>query len=938
MVIQHPRWAFPVSCGLLLGATVLAYWLDPDLWPSMIPDQYREMQRDVLAAHVTAVAAGFPLLILIAEFGRGGAVQALPRAEALMRSAPIAAATSYGFAGIVILAVGAAWFDTPSVLTLHLAIFVSGLFWLGYCYWRVVRLLIDHRALQRATVELVTDKLRLTVRTRSTIRGKNKSLLAQLGPHGVGHSILRNTPEGWATLKAARAGVVNAITHERLSDGLRRIEPKEATEFTTASERVLLLVLIGEAVREGDDVLAYMGKELSPGDQRHLLSAFQIERAIPGIAAGLEDHLRVLRDAVRKALTERRLKDVEDGLLFYEQLIRVILSESASSAEGIEGLWYGTHGPEMHWLQSDTYAFGQLSLASDDPEILRAFLAYLFDLMRLGIEKGELALVTGFRGVFASVVRRRRDQTSRSLEYETAKRMLSRLASFDEVTLWRRGPHEGRPPEFWTQLGTALLDTYAEVTRPLILQHIEGAPSAADEIALVVSSAISAVGREGLRGDADDAGHEPSLDLLLAALGLGLDAFTLMAARHMDQPARIEPLLPVLAPLKGSESPWGAYHLIDRLHLGQRWSWTSWEMDLRDEGGGPLFITFEYYLRDALLLALLRKDVRDPELPSEPADFSHLRATKFDLTTLAERLGGLSETYPAAVDAEKAADLGTRLKAAVSDIDSLIRRRVVAVPLDAERLERFFKTAEKTLQQPTPLVDQATRRSVPEPPAHEQLLLGFSEWVPKDFFTDVAVHADPESMGRDAAHRISDGRSQELVAALLPGATQVDGGLPELADHAIQLYLDMRAASADARIICLGPSNLPQLLRERMGLSLQEGDSVVTRVLVRHAPAGCIVGDLAAVTVIWKQFATHRPGESRITEDGRTRFAVEVMTAERAARAADDQGVLEAEREDFILNALQTVLITADEAVSFEVADPSRVRLLLLGTSKDEDA
>jgi hypothetical protein len=275
------RWTLAVVSAFPLLA-LIGCWLLNSHYPrfglSFEPNSGSVLQV-MWQVQAALVALGFPFLLLLIQLARDGTVTATRTSEVLSRSSHVLPAMEFGAVGLAVLGVIVAWFDSdPAVFLGTFFILMPTLVWLGVCYIRSFRILLDAPRLQRLSQLRLESKLRESMTALWAMRHGGEILFERIGKlrseSGIRVEVAYSEPDDdslWWNVPAPESGWVSDINSAGLASFLKGLPARPAADGLDSTARtdvaattagpisttdVLLRCSIGDKVRAGSILLS----------------------------------------------------------------------------------------------------------------------------------------------------------------------------------------------------------------------------------------------------------------------------------------------------------------------------------------------------------------------------------------------------------------------------------------------------------------------------------------------------------------------------------------------------------------------------------------------------------------------------------------------------------------------------------------------------------
>lgn len=646
--------------------------------------------------------------------------------------------------------------------------------------------------------------------------------------------------------------------------------------------------------------------------------------------ANFRHELKSLRDQVLAAIDASAIGDVEDGLELYGRLTAATLQtfNDLQRRTGVQpaSSWFNPYGQEMEWLETDIRTFVDRVFASFNEGVFEALVHFLVELLTDFWEANELGAHGRFLGIMQRAYWDALGIPSGS-DRATAS-ILTVIRSHGAYRLAYAGPQFS--DEVVAQALTQVIDFLFEAFRLSVTRSTLAAARCATEVSELKEALQFAKQRTS--------SHHSALDTALRRLdayALGATGFVLLLNEMSelgDEPAKL--LVDRLAAQLSVEDLWAAVvETAEDTPGSQGYPWSSWETSLwpAEKRGGVLG-RLRDAMNEAVALRLLmagRHSVDDDSLdelePSQAAwivqnvvekvDEARLRysvlhpeAVQPDATALAEALGGLK-----------------------SRLDERDQARRDQLDLDAKKVDLFLSAAEEAWRAPSPLRSSTAEEIAVENPP--DLLFGHSSLVPKDFFTDSRVYADPADMGRNFGNGLARGESVRIVDQLM-ALPHPRIRLSQVRAHVSAAIDELRRDGFEPHVFAVNSWRVTHALTGSYDSSDIEFDGARVSVDYAGDVQLCVVADLrrAVLTRRWAMTATD-PGDQLLADgllvggvrDVTDEVASQLIEGNEEFRRADDGSLLS--DEDARRKLRNRVIAKLFSKLTIELTEPRAARV-----------
>jgi hypothetical protein len=583
--------------------------------------------------------------------------------------------------------------------------------------------------------------------------------------------------------------------------------------------------------------------------------------------------LATLRDQIAQAIGSHRIAAVEEGLGLYRRMVERVLDQfqAYAAAIGRPGVALTNYyGAEMDWLDEDLRSFIAQAVASGSPDLLRPVYDLLYSILAAVHRRGELNQFGNTLTLYGFLIARVRRADS---EFATRVRasVLLQLENFMSFSIVR--PTARR--DDWQDFAWRMVKAFSEFARTAVDERD------VDFLRSVLRHLREATRVVGRRPDDE----EESLQRARCEAVLGIAAYSLLR-RSRDLLTDVEAVA-ILRATADAVDRLDLDALSEATHSGHdHFNWHWWETSLWEERGGVLH--FDWFMAMAFAYFLVAGAATATTAQVEPDQRVHFVTTEAQRALAA--LASEDVWAPLRPDVEQFEAARTSLERAQHVVERRQQADLIAAPVRDEKIQAFRDGVANGYTQREGLrsrvaVVQGGEQERPE------LQFGVNQLVPKEYFTETHVYADPAELGREIGFSIGRGELERLRAELLSFPSQQ--GKTAL----LQLRAAVRSAVKDLRNAGLIPAvvvlNAWQAFVELVGPeayrgSGDDGTFEGAAVLLEHTdgPSACVVADLArSVTLTWWQINPRQPGDE-VQMGGRLLTGVQPVSQEVAAEIA----------------------------------------------------
>jgi hypothetical protein len=644
--------------------------------------------------------------------------------------------------------------------------------------------------------------------------------------------------------------------------------------------------------------------------------------------------LKSLRDQVLQSIDGRVIGDLDDGLDLYEQLVRVTFRTRNELANrfgtATPTSWVNPYGRELEWLNDDIRAFIDHAWREQALEVPTSILHFLINLLETARRSNELAAHKQFLELLHIAFHR--SLTARGHDDDGGARVLSRsnlavLRSYGEYQLVHGlDTRSSADDDALLQVITSLFDD--------LRLTVELDPSSANACLVEITELLDAI--DFTEGRTGEAGLSKAIDRISAYV-VGVAAYVMMRAdRARLAPAEATELLRALRPLLDRAEPWRTLR-VALAESGDGFPWDRWELGLWPDGQRTGMLGhMESSIRRVTAVILVKSAGASEEAIHALGDLMPIEAEAAVGSVAAEVPGligrpWLVDAFPELADGSRVQRAEMGLKQLLDHFKAEVEKSRAERALDPRKVKVLADAVESSWLEASRL--RGPLRANSTDPPESDVMFGYSSLVPKDYFTDSEVHAEPSRLGETIGRALARGET-EVVLKAVSGleALQVPGsGLRVAAKGAVDT---LRGKGFDPSIVVVNSWRAAvELGGGRFDADSDEKErfeGAHLEIEYSDGPAICLVADLSRLLRI-RRWTVHREKSfDVILAGGLLLLGVEEMTAERANllvsenlefRRASDETLTST--EDAVRRLLGQAHVRALTQLDVQIADNS---------------
>lgn len=656
--------------------------------------------------------------------------------------------------------------------------------------------------------------------------------------------------------------------------------------------------------------------------------------------------LSVLRDAVMKGIREDNVSDVQEGFLLYRELVMTVLADfrAYEIAFGTQGAGLlNAYGREMAWLDSDIRSFVEAAVGRPQTEVYSETLGFI---SRLAAD----CLRTRERYAFGSAIAKFRvlwHRARSTLAYDVWKRVRAYLLLlFEELGNYAIGSElrEARDPAEAEALLPFVVRYLAELSELMKMSvqdgDLEDLEATLQTLAEALDFTLSELDRQRRRRLEGDS-IEDLADEIRRAINASVLAVEGWALLLFDQHRLTGEVATQILSLADrhldAELLWDAFVWARDERHGDEFEWRWWETSLW-EGRRSGTLSFERYLDIAVVRLLLSPTGFVRLLAGRARGSRHtyerLRALLDELVNPEGRWWGLLGDVEQYID-----PLRESFDSVIAEDRAREDEALIDQHLDEDRVQAFASAVFKAWNDGTALrhlvkevphgqvsdeeplgesTEGATGDATPLP------TFGLNTLVPKEFFTETEVHADPGRLGETFGRQVVRGEDNLIASTVAERIRVTPVALDEAVDVIGLAVDDLRKRVQDGTIVVFNSWRLADKIsgggrRASVDRGAEVGLFKEWPVVLRYAETDldCVAGDFSAIRFSFEPMTRLSP-EARLSPDDRLLVSLQPLSREAAEEIVDADENVDDQREQHDRDARVRETMTRLHARIFE--------------------
>jgi hypothetical protein len=750
------RRSLVIYTALVLTGLVALTQVDANVLPSWSPDENAALFV-IWQVHAAFVSIGFTGLAISFQLLSDPPLTAGPARRSVIQYLRFPQLLAFGVLSDVLAGLAAIWLRSDiNVIVVFVTVLIPSIVAIASTYARTVWIFGWPHVIERLTLKDLKDRVRVRAESLKLEREKNDRLAAIIkSVEGISQDIFE--PEREPTDRISYegdGGTVNNVIIERLKEAANLLAASEGQSGppSPTRERIYFRPQYGVELRKGD-LLARVNwpERLGSKTRAKIEQALQLSVEVDGLGnagTALQRELDDLQDNVINAIQARRLSRCERGFEYYSSVLgvvrQVVVADPPSTLRPL------SDHSDWDWLNRHLWEINHnASKAGDRLAIVATGAAYdrCIDAARGGDLIFLNASLTSFEQIWSSLV------IDSERNVHAIEHLVVSLQNLTEYSL----PFSSTP-ELVREYGKAAIWTWVLLIKDAMdLRSVRSANLAADYNANLYK-------------------HSNKLTELVDDVQKGrivLVAWVLHCRDKRDTHWDVD-LQNLLSKTPKRDV---LSNTRDLLHEGrEERRWSSWEMrDLL-----PIefrILTMSDYVARAALLLLAQHPIQIPAT-----------VTQSDSDTanhLLQQAAALKEDWPSDLGQVDSVDsVEPYLQAVVNLWESSALNQLWNANLDPGRIKKFIDAVSDELVDERRLL-YLFDQDGPLPDINNFSFSTYGEIieVPKHYFVETHMLAEPELLGRQLARRIRY-REEMMVIKICQsvGASQ-SGPLSEIRDH-----------------------------------------------------------------------------------------------------------------------------------------------------------
>jgi hypothetical protein len=761
-VLLASPWSVAVFAVLFFASAAALRSVQVAILPAWAPSDPDQSLGLLLQVQTTFASIAFAGLALLFQLASSPSVAAQSSREVLFSKTQFLPALQYVGAATVIMAIVAIWMPSDAnVLLCFVASFLLTLALIAWSYRRAIRFFLNSAWATEAAISRLLSKLTNQLRELEVASRANDRLADALG----GQSAVRL--DDGSRIAGTRAPLLARETTTRLADinvqRLRSVAAQHVGSVSSGRIRAEAGQLPAEPLGDSD------GPEIRP----ELVLNFRIDDLIPSgkpiltlvsattVSEGLLERLRndllrclslkepypdaadelaTLKDGVLVSISEGRTGSLKQGLDIYTRLFERILEGTSYRPRAANTLRYGAYGRHWDWLQRDIVEISEKTLAVLKDSGVTTLADHTYRLCRMSLEAKEFDALSQFLALYAFQWWK---GTAFKLDSQVMGYILVSLQNISDF-YFRAVTRDNDLERYATQsLASA---TFASILKECVDRE--------DPIRL---QAVLPYFAHNIRSGY---GLDHYERVVKAAALLAISAWALFRRARADGSDALEQIADIAARLVPSDVVFDAYERAADDSRSREMPWAHWELEVKEPFSAHM-MEFETFVAAAAVLASVKNGIfLDIEAPSEKD--SQTASRIIEAIAVLRSVPGYEAIDEAAVERLKG-DLG-RL---VEMYESARRSALAATPISPEIVSRFSDEVGSHLAHSAERLSNRFAGEAEVGAEDESRRITINSLVPREFFVQSDVDADPYMLGRDAAHAVIVAENNFIVSCLV---------------------------------------------------------------------------------------------------------------------------------------------------------------------------
>ena len=633
----------------------------------------------------------------------------------------------------------------------------------------------------------------------------------------------------------------------------------------------------------------------------------------------VQRELRTLGKAIRSAIDVAEPGDVEEGLRIYGQLVNSVLDRRNTFRDrfGTEAnsSWWNSAGREMEWLDRDIESFVDRAFKVPDQRVQAAianFLAQLLDALRRSRQpEAHRALLRHaerfyYRSLDFPIEPRRRS---------AGEAILAAVGAYADFQIGARTKAASGLGDELPYL-MQVIDFTVRTIRSAVDNNVATSAEQTDNAGRVRSGGVTAHAEQGLerlremldglefQSRQARGGPGPEMDEIRSRIGgylLGLAAYILLRTERgqLDMPACAQLLSSVVTTGRRVPAEMAVSVALDD---NAGFPWHMWEVDTwpRKQQGGAVG-RIDDLIRAVGSIRLTEDPgaadefIETAEETAAPSNAAYLLQTMANAARHAKDDDTLNSTYPGGIPQQKLATLAEQFDAHADELEEDAKDSRADLEVDAIKVTQFATEVVKAWTNPSVLRgDPAHASGQGDPPS---TWWGYSHLLPKEFFIESDVFAEPGHVGQSVGTAMVRGETAAILE-MLDEMPRQERTLSDVNAWVRTALTELRDKGLEPTVVVV---NSWRAMREILGSdwspTREEAEFEGARVVLEytdHSPACYVVEIPKAVTVLrWVAPEDAGPlyanGRLLISvRDIHEPFAIELLNANPPLREGDD--------------------------------------------------
>ncbi len=528
-----------------------------------------------------------------------------------------------------------------------------------------------------------------------------------------------------------------------------------------------------------------------------------------------DSQLGTLRRVIGRGIQGQSLVDITEGTDIYRQVLSSCLKRFSVLSEG-DPLNYhflyrlsGIDGSQLRWIQDDYRGFVAQALMTRSPEVMRALADAVFDAQVACIRVGDPSALQLFEQLseylWRETVRDVDDPQDATSVAHYVVRLQKSLVSITNGLYVSGTLHK---VAFIRCLGVeiALFNDLAKIAVDLELDDqlrsvLDGAFESFETVVTYVT--------EIRRATPDSPEIYETIRVWLAGLPVGLHGWLLSRGRVGKSGTSNERLIDVVEDFGDRINPWDATPLILQSGFDGILGWTRWQM-LGATSRSGFLLDISAYVRRAMVLEATAQG----EFASYEQLVRMIGSSETLVSFSTELLADIAFLESMTAIRPRSEALASQ-RVAIATVERLAQaqfaRERANAPLSDERIARFKETVSRIRAAGRPFdvfhsIEVARPETSVQVDEIDQFIrFGFPILVPREYFSDTSVHAEPEDLAAVMMMALNRAEARYLLDFLFRNSEFISADGENIASTLNSILAEYQTERSKARVVLEGP-------------------------------------------------------------------------------------------------------------------------------------